>query len=191
MTVNTKAGFRPRFRRCQIGFTLLEVLISIVILTIGLISLLGVFSMAMAATQVAQQDLIAKQLAQETMESIVTARQTANVNWDGINNIGLGGGIFVVGLQPINQAGTDGIIGTVDDGLALPEILVLPGPSGIVTGTAPPDINMPLGNFKRSIAIAPTASGDLRSVTITIQYTTPQSVVPRTYVLSTMISQYR
>ena len=180
MTVNTKTGFQTRFCGRQKGFTLLEVMISIVILTIGLVSLLGVFSMAMAATQVAQQDLIAKQLAQEAMEGLVTARQTADLTWDQINN---------AGLRPINQAGPDGIIGTADDAPAA--TLTLPGPSGIVVGSSPPDIIMPLGNFQRSIAIAPTASGDLRSVTITIQYTTAQSAVPRTYVLSTMISQYR
>ena len=188
MTVNTKTGFQTRFCGRQKGFTLLEVMISIVILTIGLVSLLGVFSMAMAATQVAQQDLIAKQLAQEAMEGLVTARQTADLTWDQINNTG-GGGLFVAGLQPINQAGPDGIIGTADDAPAA--TLTLPGPSGIVVGSSPPDIIMPLGNFQRSIAIAPTASGDLRSVTITIQYTTAQSPIPRTYVLSTMISQYR
>ena len=52
------------------GFSLLEVVISMAILTIGLISLLGVFGIAMAATQGTQQDMIAKQLADEALESI-------------------------------------------------------------------------------------------------------------------------
>ena len=38
-------------------------MISMVILTVGLVSLLGVFGLAMAATQTSQQDMIAKQLA--------------------------------------------------------------------------------------------------------------------------------
>ena len=39
----------------QRGFTLVEVLISMVVLTIGLVSLLGIFAMAMAKTQGSQQ----------------------------------------------------------------------------------------------------------------------------------------
>jgi len=42
------------------GFTLLETLISMVVLTIGLVALLGVVGMAMTATQTSQQDMIAK-----------------------------------------------------------------------------------------------------------------------------------
>ena len=172
----------------QSGFTLLEVLISTVVITIGLISLLGAFAVAMAATQTAKQDMIAKQLAQEAMESIVTARETADAPWDQINNVGTTG-IFVAGLQPINKAGVDGIVGTADDAAAGSETVQEPGPDGIV-GTADDPAPTPLTNFQRSIAITPTATGDLRNVTITIQYSTPQ-IRTRTYVLSGMISQYR
>ena len=38
-------------------------------------------AMAMATTQTSQQNGIAKQLANETIESILTARETANVTW--------------------------------------------------------------------------------------------------------------
>jgi type II secretory pathway pseudopilin PulG len=173
----------------QAGFTLIEALISMCIITIGLIALLGAFTVAMAATQNAKQDMIAKQLAQEAMESIVTARETANSTWDQIQNVGPGTGIFVTGLLPINKAGADGIIGTADDAAAGIETTQDPGPDGIV-GTADDPAPTPLTNFKRSIAIGPTATGDLRTVTITIQYQTSQNNT-RTYVLSGMISQYR
>ena len=172
----------------QTGFSLIEVLISIVVITIGLVSLLGAFSIAMAATQTARQDMIAKQLAQEAMESVVTARETADATWDQINNVGTTG-IFVAGLQPVNKAGVDGIVGTADDAAAGSEVMHDPGPDGIwKTADDGPDV--PLTNFQRSIAIAPTATGDLRTVTITIQYSTSQTAT-RTYVLAGMISQYR
>ena len=174
--------------RRQCGFTLLEVLISIVVITIGLISMLGAFGVAMAATQTARQDMVAKQLAQEAMESIVTARETADATWDQINNVGTTG-IFVAGPQPINKAGVDGIVGTADDAAALPETMQEPGPDGIV-GTADDPAPTPLTNYQRTIAITPTATGDLRNVTITIQYSAPRSAT-RTYVLAGMISQYR
>src|SRR5690242_4413011 len=76
------------------GFTLIEVLISMFVLTIGLVSLLSVFTVAMASTQSSQQDLIAKQLASEAMESIFTARDTSQLAWANLLNTG-NGGIFV------------------------------------------------------------------------------------------------
>jgi len=178
---------RPKTQR---GFTLLEVVISIFILMVGLISLLGVMSFAMVSTQTARQDMIARQLAQEALEAVVTARETADITWDQIQNVGPGNGIFVTGLQPIRQAGADGIIGTADDSTAPMETVQEPGADGIV-GTADDKPPLPLTNFQRSSVIGPTASGDLRNITITIQYLTSQGAAPRTYVLSGMISQYR
>ncbi len=169
----------------------MEVLISMFVLTVGLVSMLGVFATAMAATQTAQQDMIAKQLAQQAMETIFTARETQNVVWNQIQNVGGGGspGIFVTGLQPIKQSGLDGIFGTADDSGAAAQTMTLPGPDGIV-GTAD-DVVMGLTNYQRSIAIVNTASADLRQITITVQYNAAGLKVPRQYVLSGFISQYR
>ena len=181
----------------QRGFTLVEVLISMVVLTIGLVSLLGIFAMAMAKTQGSQQDLIAKQVAQEAYEALFTARETANISWAQIQNVGTGSipdGIFVTGLQQVRQAGAEGIMGTADDSAAPVQSMTLPGPDGIVGTTD--DITLPLTNFQRSIAITPVVNGgviasDLRTVTVTVQYYTPQSKFPTTYILSGFISQYR
>jgi len=183
--------FQRRLNRRQQGFTLTEVLISMFVLTIGLVSMLGVFATAMAATQSAQQDMIAKQLAQQAMETIFTARETANLTWDQIQNVGGAGspGIFRTGLQAIKQPGTDGIYGSINDGASAPQTMALPGPDGIV-GTAD-DTILTLNNYQRSITILNTTSADLRSVAITIQYTIPTSKFPKTYVLSGFISQYR
>jgi prepilin-type N-terminal cleavage/methylation domain-containing protein len=199
VTTQRAATLRRRLNRQQQGFTLLEVLISMFVLTVGLVSMLGVFATAMAATQTAQQDMIAKQLAQQAMETIYTARETANITWDQVQNVGGAGspGIFRTGLQPIKQVGTDGIMDTINDGASQPQTMTLPGPDGIVqtpTGATVPsgdDVMMGLTNYQRSIAIANTPSADLRSITITVRYTTPRSRFPKTYVLSGFISQYR
>lgn len=176
--------------KAQEGFTLIEVVTSIFIIMVGLVSLLGVMSFALASTQTARQDMIARQLAQESLEAIITARETADITWDQIQNVGPGNGIFVTGFQPIRRPGADGIIGTADDSLDTMETIQEPGADGIV-GT-PDDLPaVPLTNFQRSIVIGPTASGDLRTVTITIQYFTSQGAAPKSYVLSGMISQYR
>jgi prepilin-type N-terminal cleavage/methylation domain-containing protein len=187
---------RQRTTETQQGFSLIEVMISMALLTIGLLSLLGIFGVAMAATQTSQENNTAKLLADEAMEGILTARETANISWTQINNTGTGG-IFLPGFQPIQCAGVDGIIGTADDAACGPQILEQPGPSGVYVGTCPPDVCNNLTNFTRQIVIAPVIVGGgppsptLRQVTITIQYTLPQFNVPRQYVLNTYISPYR
>jgi len=67
-------AFKPLIKRTKRGFSLIEVMISMAILVIGLLSLLGVFGIALAATQTSQQNTVAKQLANEAMEGILTAR---------------------------------------------------------------------------------------------------------------------
>jgi len=175
------------------GFTLIEVMVSMVVLTVGLISLLGVLGLAMKATQGSEQLGVSKQLANEALESILTARETSNVQWSQIQNTG-SGGIFLAGLNPIYNAGVDGIIDTADDAASGIQTLDLPGPDGIF-GTAD-DVFLPLNNYKRQVDIEPVTSGgqpdgNLRSITITVQYSTPQFNVPQTYVLTTYISPYR
>ncbi len=191
-----KFTFEPCGDRKQRGFTLIEVMISIVVLTVGLVGLLSVFGVALAATQTSQQDMIAKELANQTIESIATARDSGQIPWASIQNIANGGIFLDAALQPIDQAGTDGIIGTIDDATAGPETLRRPGPTGLITGASPPDVIVSLTNYKRTIAIAGATIGgvpvqNLRTINVTIQYTVPGFAAPKTYTLSSLISQFR
>jgi type IV pilus modification protein PilV len=177
------------------GFTLIEVMISMVVLTVGLVTLLGVFGLAMATTQTSQQDMIAKQLANEALESIITARNTTQLQWDEVQNVGTGNGIFQTGLQPVMLAGTDGIVGTADDATAQPQSLHTPGPDGIYGNSD--DVQLPLTNYQRRVTISDVQDvnnnvvSNLRGINVTIQYATPRVGVQKTYVLSSLISQYR
>lgn len=187
------------------GFSLLEVLISMLVMTTGLLGLLGSLGLAMAATQNSEQLSIAKQLANEALESILTARTTAQVQWQQIANgtcsVGQNCGIFLSNPQPINNPGVDGIIGTSDDAAAGPEILESPGPNGIILTPAgqpcaAPDVCTSLTNFTRTIAISQyTGSGtpdpNLDTVVITVTYNNLQFGSPESYVLQTLVSQYR
>jgi type II secretory pathway pseudopilin PulG len=188
--------------RTESGFTLLEVMFSMVVMMVGLVSLLAVMGIAMASTQTSEQNAIAKRLANEALESILTARETATIQWSQIANgncvVGAGctTGIFLAGAQPIDCAGVDGIIGTSDDAACGAQILEQPGPTGVYAGTCPPDICYSLTNFTRTIAITPYVVGgvpdaNLNSVIITVSFITPQLKVPQNYVLATLISQYR
>lgn len=164
-----------------------------VVLTVGMVSLLGVMGLAMTFTEGSKDLAISKQMANEAMEGILTARETANIPWSSIQNQG-NGGIFVSGLQPLYNAGLDGIIGTADDANAGEQTLQLPGPDGVF-GTAD-DVFLPLTNYKRQIDIEPVVVNgntlaNLRSVTITVQYMHPRFKVPQNYILTTFISPYQ
>ncbi len=209
-TAMMERGLKRRARKqAESGFSLLEVMISMVILTVGLLSVLSVFGLAIASTQTSQLDMIAKQLANEAYESIVTARNTSQLSWDAIQNtsgtqyctvLPSPCGIFVGSAgsqvyQPIYNSGADGIFGTADDAAAGEETLEEPGPNGNY-GDAD-DIKLPLTNYQRAIQISPLFDTNnnlvltLRSVTITVQYRTPRTNIQKTYVLNSFISQYR
>ncbi|MGA8270322.1 MAG: prepilin-type N-terminal cleavage/methylation domain-containing protein [Candidatus Sulfotelmatobacter sp.] len=190
----------------QSGFSLIEVMISMVILMVGLVGLLSVFGVAIAANQSSQQDMIARQVASEAMESIFTARDTSQLSFSQINNVA-SGGIFANGATSLTCAGpTYGIVGVAGDtspcltasGAECPnggvQCLTEPGRDGII-GTAD-DVILSLSNYSRNIVIAPLydTSGNLIQtlvqVTVTITYSVPNSPVAKTYVLEEYISSY-
>jgi prepilin-type N-terminal cleavage/methylation domain-containing protein len=183
------------------GFTIIEVMIAIVILSIGILTVVAGFATALASTQNAQQNLIARQKALEALESIFTARNTQQITFSQIANLG-SGGIFSSGAQPLWSAGNDGLVNTADDlpfapqGVcpAGPECITLPGPDGIL-GTAD-DSPMSLGNFTRQIQISPVLQADgsvnpnLKQVIVSVSYVTTSNI-PRTYSVTALISAYR
>jgi len=185
----------------QRGFTMLEVLISMVVLTIGLVSMVAMFSVALAATNTAQDDLTAKQIAQSTLESIFTARNTSQITFQQIQNVS-NGGIFLDNLQTIKDPGPDGLDGTADDlvqNASCPgpsTCLQLSGPDGVL-GTAD-DVWVPLNNFQRQILIQnvflPSGALDntLRSITVNVTYTTTQfRGITKTYSVGAYVSSFR
>jgi prepilin-type N-terminal cleavage/methylation domain-containing protein len=200
--MDSKPAAQPPVR--QTGFTLIECMISMVILTIGALGLLSVFGVAVKATAASQGDLIARQLASETIESIYTARNTAEISWSQIQNVS-NGGIFIDGPKPVKCAGPDGILDTADDaacleasGVTCPnggvKCLTEPGADGLM-GTAD-DVIVSLANYNRQVLIQPLldVNGNpiqtLNLVTVTIQYTTPNSTVQKTYVINEYVSAY-
>jgi type IV pilus modification protein PilV len=194
--------------RAQRGFSLLEVMIAMVVLTVGLLAVILAFGTAISATEWAQEDLIARHKALDAMESIYTARNSQQLPFAAIQNIA-NGGIFLSGAQNLLCAGADGIVGTADDvactapdtGAACPggiECLVLPGPDGVL-GTAD-DETVSLTNFTRTISFntifLPPAQGggvntNLIGITITITYSKPgRWGYNRSYTVNGLVSSY-
>ncbi|HEX4786288.1 MAG TPA: prepilin-type N-terminal cleavage/methylation domain-containing protein [Candidatus Sulfotelmatobacter sp.] len=187
----------------QDGFTLAETMIAIVVTSVGIIGLLAVFATAVSTTQNAQQNLIARQKALETMESIYTARNTQQINFAQIANIS-SGGIFTDGATPLLSAGSDGLVNTADDvdfpaaGAcpAGPECITLPGADGILGTTD--DTAMSLANFSRQIRIATVLESDgvtvdpnLKQITVTVSYFSGGSTTARSYTVNALISAFR
>jgi prepilin-type N-terminal cleavage/methylation domain-containing protein len=188
----------------QNGFSLLEVVFAMVIIAIGMLSTLAALGVVIGANETSQEDMLARQLASEQMESIFNARNSSQLGFASINNVGTGQGIFISGPQSPKCAGADGILDTADDAPCLQangvecggggiECLSEPGPDGIM-GTAD-DVYVSLENFTRTVAITPllengTTVPTLVLVTITINYTVPNHGGTRSYTLVEEISSY-
>ena len=174
------------------GFTLIEVMIAAGILVIGLVGLLGMFGHALATVALVKNDLIARQKVREAMEGIYTARNTAQVEFDDIENVS-DGGIFLDGPQSLQLAGDDGLLGTADDGD--PEVMLLPGPDGLL-GTED-DVSVSLARFQRTIAIDPvledddTVNPDIRIVTVTVEYPSAVGGAERSFQVTSYVSRFR
>jgi type II secretory pathway pseudopilin PulG len=195
---NLSSNGRHGNKNRQSGFSLVEVLIAGAIITVGLLAVLGLFGTALAATQSSQYDEIAHARATQTLESVYTARQTAQLGWDSINNTGTitngTAGIFTTGLVALTDPGLDGLDGTSDDVAVAP--IILPGPDGLLSTTAD-NQTISLSNFQRQIQITlatdPTTGTlipTLKQVIITIQYPGTNGHT-RTYTVQSLISQYR
>jgi prepilin-type N-terminal cleavage/methylation domain-containing protein len=192
---------RRSLASAQHGFTLIETMIAIAIMGIAIVTLLAAFGTAIAATQNAQENLIARQKALEAMESIYTARNTQQITFAQIANIS-NGGVFTDGPVQLLSAGPDGLVNTADDAnfaatgvcAAGPECITLPGPDGIL-GTAD-DTELSLANFQRQIQIGNALQSDgtinpnLKQVTVTVSYISG-STVPHSYTVNALISSFR
>jgi prepilin-type N-terminal cleavage/methylation domain-containing protein len=167
-------------RRNQAGFTLIETMISTLVLSIGLLGLAGILAQGLAYMNVSQYEYIAQQKASEAVESIFTARDQGQLTWTTICNVSstvCSGGIFLTGALPLCDPNTDGILGTSDDYVsgACPDAahtdsVLLPNSSGVF-GTTP--VRMPLTtySFTRTITIsAVTGVSNLRTIQVTVSY---------------------
>jgi prepilin-type N-terminal cleavage/methylation domain-containing protein len=173
------------------GFSLIETMVALGVLTVGVLGAAGVLATGMQNLSSSPQDVIVTQKASQAIEAVFSARDSHKLTWSQIRNVrgvsGNDGGIFVDGPTNLTLPGPDGIVNTQDDPTTI-ETIILPGHDQIL-GTSD-DQTITLNNFTRQIAIAdvPNENGNLRSVTVTITY--QNGPTKRTYTLVSFISSY-
>ena len=176
--------------RSQAGFSYIDVMIALVILLVGVLALLSGIAGSIVQARSHEQQLLAKQVATSTMESIMSVKETDpnRLGWGAVGNVGSNPddngnpqGIFLSGYQTVkSDPGPDEVIGTTDD-----------------TGTT-------IGNLTRQISILDVCDPDrpspvicnpagtnrvkIRSVTVTVRYNV--GGLFRTEVLSTVLTDY-
>jgi len=170
-----------RLQHDQRGFSLIESMVAVGIVTVGVLGLAQVYVLGINHLMSSSAGLIAREKAREAIESIHAARDSQTIVWSQMRNVAAptgcagataGGGVFLNGLQPLYKPGPDGLVNTNNPS---PVMETSPGPDGRL-GTAD---DQPLVNFQRDIRFCDINSG-LREITVTIQYT----VSNRTYSIS-------
>ena len=164
------------------GFTLIETIFALAIMTTGLLSLAGIFSYGMVALNTGDELLIAKEKATEGIESVFMARDTLKITWGQVRNQA-GGGVFLNGEQGVKQAGLDGLVNTADDGAV--EVITQPGADGIME-TAD-DETIALTGYSREVEIT-DLNPNLRQIRVIVKY--PFGDSQREYELLTYISAF-
>jgi prepilin-type N-terminal cleavage/methylation domain-containing protein len=148
------------------GFTLVETMISMLILSGGLLALASAFAQGMIIMSTSHSHQLAKEKASEAIESVFTARDTRTILWNQIRNQE-NGGVFLDGAQPLRGHGPDGLVNTNDDSNQALEGEFMPGPDGKM-GTDD-DVTVALEGFSREIKITDLAA-NLREINVTVTY---------------------
>ena len=169
------------------GFSLIETMIAVGILSAGLLGAAALLAAGMQQIASSPRDLIATHKATEAIESVFSARDTRTLTWAQIRNVegasGTDGGIFLDGPRDLRLPGADGLIDTADDGAI--ETVMYPG-TDQQFDTAD-DITTTLSGFTREIQIR-DVQANLRSISVIVTY--PVGAGRRTYTLTAYISSF-
>jgi Tfp pilus assembly protein PilV len=116
-------------KNSQSGFSYIDVMIGMMILMVGVLALVGAIAANKVRSYNIDKQIVAKQIALSSMESIYAARDVARDDgldgWESVGNVGsnmvddVPQGVFVIGWAPIREDfGQDGVAGTSDDACA-------------------------------------------------------------------------
>lgn len=186
-----------KFQQCENGFSYIDVMIAVVILMVGVIALAATLTANLVRSYETEKQIISKQIAVSTIESIISARDInrngADDGWVTVANVDPSNeesrGIFLNGWTPIREdLGLDGVAGTADDACPANAFCDVEG----YQNTSPE-----LPGFERQIVITdvndperPTPPNRItrKRIDISIRYRINQ--VLRQQDVSTMLSDY-
>lgn len=179
--------------RREKGFTLIEAMVSILVLSFGILSLSVVYAQGIFYANLSQYDYIAAKKAEAAIETIFTARDTKILTWAQIRNVtglsGTDGGVFLDGPQALVDGGADGLVGTADDNAAIPDVVIIGPGLDSKLGTADDDVFKLSGFMTREIQIRDVINEpNLRQITIVMRYQAGR--LQRTYTLVSFVSAF-
>lgn len=190
----------PQTPLSERGFSLLEAMVAMMILTIALMALAQVLYAGLNIAATSTPNLVAREKAREAIESVHTARDTHTIRWGDIRNVNAPANCpagttgraadtaangFVNGDLPMEAPGPDGLVNTADDD----GVEVIPGQDNRF-GTSD---DVVLNGYTRQIEICDVDGNDsLRQVTVTIRYNGSNAFGQRRreYRLTTFISSF-
>lgn len=160
-----EAAILPK-KNGEAGFSYVETIISMVILTVGLLAAMSAMTFALLYAQISEKKTQAKEVAGSILENVFAIRDIqsqgglALSGWDAVQiKQGTNPGIFIGGWYPVRDApGADGIYGTTDDSCA-------------VGGTCSTAAVVP--GYERNIAINDIVENGVvrkRRITVTVRY---------------------
>ena len=170
---NNRSRFLQSDRCREGGFTILEMVVAMLVLTIGLLGVASAISYSLMASNRGRGVTNSKMLIVSTLEQMEMLRDTGQLNFQEISNTRVTGSPFTgfsTGWQDVSTIpGPDGIFGTADD-------LISPGPNGYYGGGVSDDFTDPTlarPGVKRMIEITSLPVGAttpiLKKITVTLR----------------------
>jgi type II secretory pathway pseudopilin PulG len=190
---------KAKRKTAEKGFSYIDVMIGLLILMIGILGATQALTANLLRSYESEKQVVAKQLALSTIESVFSAREIANPGsvegWDAVGNVGnnlvagVPKGVFMTGFRPIrDEIGADGVAGTPDDACDAP---------GNCTVNSYVNSSDVLTNFQRRIVITDVQDSERpspphaiarRRIDVTIRYFV--NSLQRDQTISTMITNY-
>jgi Tfp pilus assembly protein PilV len=181
------------------GFSYIDVMIAIVILTVGILAMASALTTSLIRSYESEKRVVAKQLALSTVESIISAKEIKRADviegWDSIRNIQTNSqpinGIFMTGWRPVREEnGWDGVAGTIDDACDAPGSCAV---ANRTTNSSPV-----IKGVERQIVITdvedperPSPPNEIsrRRIDVTVRFSVNQAVRQET--VSTILAKYK
>jgi type II secretory pathway pseudopilin PulG len=185
----------------ELGFSYIDVMIALVILMVGILASTAALTANLVRSYETEKQVVAKQVALSTIESIFSARDIARPGaisgWESIGNLesnpdssGTPRGVFMNDFRPIRaDLGWDGVAGTIDDACAADAACRVTG--------RPDNTSDVMSGFERRIVITDLQDGERptpphpisrRRIDVTVRYWVNR--LRREQTVSTIIANY-